>query len=118
MNLKALLTVAVLLAGALPQAARAGLLSTEAIGMFPRNAGEVAYADLRQARQLTWFPRLEEQMLPERFRQFEKVLASAGMDPNSQIEELTWALVPADVTSDTTVPSGEEVVGVALGSFW
>jgi hypothetical protein len=118
MNLKMLLTVTVLLACALPPAAHAGSLTTELIGMFPRNAGEVAYADLRQARQLTWFPRLQEQMLPERFRQFEKVLTSAGMDPNSQIEELAWALVPADVTSDTTVPSGEEVVGVALGSFW
>src|ERR1700691_288468 len=106
MNFKMLLTVAVLLAYALSPAARAGSLSTEVVGMFPRNAGEVAYADLRQARQLTWFPRLQEQMLPERFRQFEKVLTSAGMDPNSDVEELAWALVPvglpADGTGDTT----------------
>jgi hypothetical protein len=121
MNLKMLLAVAVLLACALPPAARAGSLSTEVIGMFPQNAGEVAYADLRQARYLTWFPQLQEQ-LPERFRQFEKILASAGVDSNSQVEELAWALVPADLPAgaaqNTAVPTSEEVVGVALGPFW
>jgi hypothetical protein len=122
MNLKIRLTVAVLLACALAPAARAGSLSTQVIGMFPENAGEFAYVDLRQARSLTWFPQLQEQMLPDRLRQFEQLLTSAGMDPNSQVEELAWALVPAelpaDAAQDTAVPSSEEVVGVALGPFW
>ena len=99
----------------------AGSLSPEVIGMFPQNAGEVAFADLRQARSLAWYPRLREQMLPERFRQFEKLLASAGMDPNSQVEELAWALVPGDSpvssSKNIAVPAGDEVVGVALGPF-
>jgi hypothetical protein len=62
-------------------------------------------------------------MLPERFRQFEKFLASAGVDPNSQVDELAWALVPEGMTAkteetgSTAVPTGEEVVGVALGSY-
>ena len=121
MNPKMLLTVAVFLACALPPVARAGSLSTEAIAMFPQNAGKVAYADLRQARQLTWFPQLQEQMLPERFRQFERFLVSAGVDPDSQVDELAWALVPADLPAGAArnaVPADEEVVGVALGSFW
>ena len=122
MNPKMLLTVAVLLAYALPPVARAGSLSTEAIAMFPQNAGEVAYADLRQARQLTWFSQLREQMLPERFRQFERFLASAGVDSDSQVDELAWALVPPDLPAgaaqNTALPASEEVVGVALGSFW
>ena len=121
MNLKMLSTVAVLLACALPPAVRAGSLSTEVIGMFPQNAGEVAFADLREARSLAWYPQLREQMLPERFRQFEKLLASAGMDPNSQVEELAWALVPGDSPASSSkniaVPAGNEVVGVALGPF-
>ena len=122
MNLKIRLTVAVLLAGALVPAARAGSLSTQVIGMFPQNAGEFAYVDLRQARSLTWFPQLEKQMLPDRLRQFEKLLASAGVDPNSQVEELAWALVPsglpAGAAQNTAVPTSEGVVGVALGPFW
>ena len=60
---------------------------------------------------------------PERFRQFEKFLASAGVDPNSQVDELAWALVPEGMTAktedagSTAVPTGEEVVGVALGTY-
>jgi hypothetical protein len=122
MNLKVLSIVAGVLACALAPAARAGSLSTQVIGMFPQNVGEFAYVDLRQARSLTWFPQLQEQMLPDRMRQFEQLLASAGMDPNSQVEELAWALVPAelraDAPQDTAVPSSEAVVGVALGPFW
>jgi hypothetical protein len=110
------------LACAFSPAARAGSLSTEVIGMFPQNAGEVAYADLRQARNLTWFPQLQEQMLPDRFRQFEQFLVSAGVDPDSQVDVLAWAVVPADspagAAQNTTVPTNEEVVGVAIGPFW
>jgi hypothetical protein len=61
-------------------------------------------------------------MLPDRFREFEKFLASSGMDPNAQVEELAWALVPAgssvDAAQNVSVPASEEVVGVALGPFW
>ena len=92
----------------------------EVIGMFPQNVGEFAYADLRQARALSWFPQLKEQMLPERFRQFERFLASAGIDPNSQVEELAWAMVPtapANGAAQNAAPASEEVVGVALGTF-
>jgi hypothetical protein len=62
-------------------------------------------------------------MLPERFRQFEKFLASAGVDPNSQVDELAWALVPEGLTTKTegagsaAVPTGEQIVGVALGTY-
>ncbi len=45
------------------------------------------YADLKKARTMKWYPALQEQMLPERFRQFEKFLASAGVDPNTQVDE-------------------------------
>ena len=80
--------------------------------MFPKDVGEFAYADLKAARQLTWFPALEQQILPSRFRDFEKFLAGAGIDPNTQVDELAWASMAA-----TSKDSGEQVVGVALGSF-
>jgi hypothetical protein len=102
----------------LPSLAHASSLSTDVIGMFPKNVGEFAYADLKQARSLSWFPQLKQQMLPTRFRQFEQVLTAAGVDPNSQVEELAWALVPSgSANTANSVPTDEEVVGVALGSY-
>jgi hypothetical protein len=103
--------------------ARAGRLGADVIALFPKEVGEFAYADLKKARTMPWFSQLQEQMLPDRFRQFEKFLASAGVDPNTQVEELAWGLVAEGVTSKTeragssAVPTGEQVVGVALGNY-
>src|SRR5207248_10080902 len=57
---------------AMPKPARAGRLGPDIIALFPKEIGEFAYADLKKARSLKWFPQLQEQMLPDRFRQFEK----------------------------------------------
>jgi hypothetical protein len=106
-----------------PRPAHAQKLGTDVIAMFPKEVGEFAYADLKKARTLPWFPQLQQQMLPDRFRQFEKFLASAGVDPNTQVEELAWGLVAEGVTAKTSgagnsaVPTGEQVVGVALGNY-
>src|SRR5947208_6359457 len=108
---------------AMPRPARAGRLGADIIALFPKEIGEFAYADLKKARSLKWFPQLQEQMLPDRFRQFEKFLASAGVDPNSQVDELAWGLVAEGMSAktegagSTDVPTGEEVVGVALGNY-
>src|SRR5271167_106003 len=113
---------ALLLSSALAAPSRAGSLSADTIGLFPKNTGEFAYADLKKARTMPWYPALQEQMLPERFRQFEKFLASAGVDPNTQVDELCWGLVPESMAKKegggtTDVPSSEMIVGIALGSF-
>ena len=119
--------------------ARASTLSTDVIGMFPQNVGEFAYADLKQARALPWFPQLQQQMLPSRFKQFEQFLAAAGIDPNSQVEEVAWATVPPAPASaspnpassqappapsannaqqkNEPAPGSEQILGIALGSF-
>jgi hypothetical protein len=110
------------LLAAVARPAKAGSLSADTIALFPKNVGEFAYADLKQARTMKWFPALQEQMLPERFRQFEKFLASAGVDTNTQVEELAWGLVPQaaakqDAKSAAYVPESEQIVGIALGNF-
>ena len=92
------------------------------IALFPKDIGEFAYADLKKARTLPWFPQLQEQCLPDRFSSSRRFLASAGVDPNSQVEELAWGLVPEGVTAKTegvgsAVPTGEQIVGVALGNY-
>lgn len=99
-----------LASAAVRQPSFAGTLSTEVIGMFPKNVGEFAYADMKTARQFTWFPQLREQLLPSRFRQFEQFLISAGVDPNTQVDELAWAAIKSP-------KYGEQIVGVALGDF-
>jgi hypothetical protein len=115
----------VLVAGTIfvPGPAKAQQLGNDIIALFPKNVGEFAYANLKQARSQKWFPQLQEQLLPERFRQFERFLASAGVNPNSQVEEIAWGLIPEGVTAktegtgSTAVPTGEHIVGVALGSY-
>src|SRR5256886_2608970 len=108
---------------AMPKPVRAGRFGADIIALLPKEIGEFAYADLKKARTLKWFPQLQEQMLPDRFRQFEKFLASAGVDPNSQVDELAWGLVAeglstkTESTGSTDVPTGEEIVGVALGTY-
>ncbi len=122
-SIRALAAVAVLvLISAAAKPAKAGSLSADTIGLFPKDVGEFAYADLKKARTMRWYPALQEQMLPDRFRQFEKFLASAGVDPNSQVDELAWGLVPestakAEDGKPTDVPSSEQIVGIALGNY-
>jgi len=105
------------------QVSRAQRVGPDTIALFPKNVGEFAYANLKQARSEKWFPQLQEQLLPERFRQFEKFLASAGVDPNTQVEELVWGLVAEGVTDKTSgtgsdaVPTGEQVAGIAMGNY-
>jgi hypothetical protein len=132
---------AVMLVAGAARPLKAGSLGADTIGMFPKEVGEFAYADLKKARTMKWYPALQEQMLPEKFRQFEKFLASAGVDPNTQVEELAWGLVPqhdvapSDVPAKkdpasgapgaqssagaaaSDVPESELIVGIALGTY-
>ncbi|MGB6877770.1 MAG: hypothetical protein WBD87_17235 [Candidatus Acidiferrales bacterium] len=103
------LALAVLAFVALP--ARANTLGTDIIGMFPKDMSEFAYADMKQARQLPWFSQLQQQMLPANFRQFEQFLRSAGVDPDTQIDELAWGVT----SPNSQHPS--QIAGIALGSF-
>jgi hypothetical protein len=102
--------------------AKAGSLGADTLALFPKDVGEFAYADLKKARTMKWFPALEQQMIPERFRQFEKFLASAGVDTNTQVEELAWGLVAESMSKKegmgpADVPDSEEIVGIALGNY-
>jgi hypothetical protein len=122
MNRKVLaVAVAFVLASALSPVANAGSLTTEVVGIFPRDAAEFAFADLRQARSLAWFPELQREVLPDQLRQFEQFLASPGMARDSRVEELAWAVVPSESQAQTAVgtgaPNGGDTVVVALGQF-
>jgi hypothetical protein len=115
----AYLAAVVAVLSVLPGIARAGSLGSDVLSLFPKDTGELAYADLKEARQFPWFNQLKEQMLPPKFREFESFLSSAGIDPNSQVTELAWALVSTKSAdnSGVSVPSTDQIVGVALGQF-
>jgi hypothetical protein len=106
--LVALLALAI--AGA-PLSSSAGTVQPDVLGLFPKDVGELAYADLKSARKFSWYGQLKEQMLPSRFRQFEAFLASAGIDPERQVNEIVWS------ATAPTADQGEQIVGVALGQF-
>ena len=111
-----------ILVSAMAKPVKAGGVGADTIALFPKETGEFGYVDLKKARTMKWFPALQEQVLPERFRQFEKFLASAGVDPNSQVDELVWGLVPEVMTKNdkgvsTDIPSSELTVGIAMGNY-
>jgi len=109
--------------------ARGSSLSTSVLGMFPKNMGEIGYANLKSARQTAWFPQFEAQALPLRFRRFEEFLRSAGVDADTQVEEVAWGatslakppVTPGEASTPdnggTQAYTGQQVVGIALGSF-
>src|SRR3984893_6041175 len=108
---RTLATGAVLLTiAAAARPVKAQSLSADTIALFPKDVGEFAYADLKKARTMKWYPALQEQMLPERFKQFEKFLASAGVDPNTQVNELAWGLVAESIGKDEP-PNGAKPGG-------
>lgn len=94
-----------------PFPAVASTLGSDVIGMFPKNLSEFAYADLKKAREHPWFVQVQQQMLPANYRQFEQFLRSAGVDPDSQIDEVAWGALSA------TAQHPYEIAGVALGEF-
>ncbi|HEV2314085.1 MAG TPA: hypothetical protein VGR94_02165 [Candidatus Acidoferrales bacterium] len=104
---------ALMLAAAMliPSRAAAGTLGTDVIGLFPKDVSELAYADLKEARQHSWFPQLQQQMLPANYRQFEQFLRSAGIDPDTQVDEIAWGATSANAQHPY------EIAGVALGEF-
>lgn len=109
--LAAFAAVALCAAALAPTTARGGTLSTAIISMFPKDMSEFAYADLKQARQLSWFTEVQQQMLPANFREFEQFLRSAGIDPVMQVDEMAWGAESANSKHPY------EIVGVALGQF-
>jgi hypothetical protein len=109
-----ILTVAAALAAAAiftAQFANASTLDTSVVQMFPKEAGEVGYLDLKAARQQPWFAVAEQNLLPLRLRKLEFFLSAAGLDINTQVDSLAWGTLPATKTR------GGGIVGVAFGHF-
>jgi hypothetical protein len=101
----------------------AGSLDSTVIGMFPKDAGDIGYADLSAARELPWYPQFAAQVVPVSLFGFEQFLEAVQMRQASAINEVAWASVsvkpaPSDVPASSQAVSrdGEPVV-IAIGDF-
>lgn len=96
----------------------AGSLDSTVIGMFPTDVGDFGYADLNHARQLSWFPQLEAQLVPVPLFGFEQFLETAQMNQASPITEVAWASVtPSHPDTDNSTSGNGQPVGIAIGDF-
>ena len=80
--------------------------------MFPKRVAEFAYTDLKSSRQHPWFLAFRDQLLPPHFQDIEQFFITAGIDPNTHVDEVVWGQLPP-----TSKKGGEEVVGIGFGSF-
>ncbi len=108
--------VSLLLGGGLaaltPAPAQAQQLSQQVLALYPPETGEVVFVDLQVARRSPHFGALKQQVLPERFRDLERLSASMGVDFNRNVDRISYAFV--GTTGD---PKDADFVGVAEGAF-
>jgi len=99
--------VAVLFAG---QRTAAQTLQPQALALYPQQAGEVVFVDLRAARASPHYSEIKAKLLPERLRQLEQFAQALGINFDREVEQLSWASIgPPE--------GGVQLVGVAEGSF-
>ena len=102
-----------LLAGALlllGSFASAAALGTAARNVIPSEVQQIISVDYRALRNSPTALSLKERVLPENLKQFETALKSAGVDPENDVDQLTFALF-------RTPKNGLQVIGVAGGQF-
>ncbi len=95
-----------------PAPASAQALSQPVMALYPPETGEVVFVDLQVARRSPHFGQLKQQVLPERFRDLERLSAQMGVDFNRNVDRISYAFV-----STTGDPMEADFVGVAEGAF-
>jgi hypothetical protein len=103
--------LALLAATAGARSAAAQSLSATTMGLFPRESGQIAYADLRSLRQSPHYAKLHTQVLPERLRQLEQFAGALGIDFETQAQQLSWAVVPGGAEGVV------DLLSIAEGNF-
>jgi hypothetical protein len=85
-------------------------LGSSARTVIPADVQQIICVDYRALRNSETAQALKEQVLPESLKQFEGALKSVGIDPDKDVEQLTFA-------SYRSGKQGVRIVGVAQGSF-
>jgi hypothetical protein len=103
----ALFLVLVLLAGS---TGFASPLPTSARGVIPSDVQQIICVDYRSLKNSATAVALKQRVLPDNLKQFETSLREIGMNPDTQLEQLTFA-------SFRTPKYGLRVIGIAQGDF-
>lgn len=85
-------------------------LGTSARAVIPSEVQQVISVDYRALKNSETAMAMKQQVLPESLKQFEVALKGVGIDPDKDLEQLTFA-------SYRKGKSGTQVVGVAQGTF-
>jgi hypothetical protein len=94
------------------QPAQSEPLSSRVLALYPQEAGELVFVDLREARRSPYFSQVQAQIMPPSFKSLEQLAASLGLDFNRNVDRLSWAYVN---TKGNAAQS--ELMGVAEGAF-
>ena len=104
-----MLMIFLLVGLAISPALHAGTLDSSIISMFPKDVGELEYADLSGARQLSWAPQFDAQVVPDCVSGFENFIESAHLGLSPSIDQAAWARV--------SISGSKQLVVVGVGQF-
>ena len=85
-------------------------LGTSARGIIPSEIQQVISVDYRALKNSETAMVMKQQVLPDSLKQFEAALKGVGIDPEKDLEQLTFA-------SYRKGKAGTQVVGLAQGTF-
>jgi hypothetical protein len=85
-------------------------MASAARGVIPATVQQIICVDYRALKNSDTAMQLKAQVLPDNFKEFEHALKGAGIDPDKDVDQLTFA-------SFRTEKQGLKLIGVAEGSF-
>ncbi len=85
-------------------------LGTSARGVVPSDIQQIISVDYRALKNSETAQALKQQVLPDSLKQFELALKDVGIDPDKDVEQLTFA-------SYRSGKQGVKIVGIAQGQF-
>ena len=94
----------------LSAAASAMPLGTNSRAVIPSDIQQIISVDYRALKNSETAQALKQQVLPENLKQFEGALKGVGIDPEKELEQLTFASYRAR-------KNGVQIVGIAQGQF-
>jgi hypothetical protein len=131
-RLASLLAALLLAIFAAPPSTRADCVDKHLVSLFPKPVAEFSCADLKAARNLSWFNDFKGQVLPAELYGFDQYLVSVGVNPNTDVKRIVWAIgspraLAASASATTkvnpsapapeVVPDADQFLGFLVGEF-
>lgn len=97
---------------AAPPGAAANSLRSDVLYALPGRSGQVGFIDLQTLRASPHYDLVKQRFLPPRFAHFERFIRSVGVNLDTDLEWVAWALLPPSPDNP-----GELFLGLAQGQF-